>query len=525
MKINPTLHPDQYNLCKALTYGICRGHFKKCKTETTWQSKTIHFIIASAELLLIIGQIAALLELAFVKLRSSSPISQKQTIDPPLLHKRESKKLAEPISCKPCCHFFKRQETPESPFRIWPEDLTLLGLKNEEMETIDQVIKNVLTLLVARFKEITLTWTKRSVKCIDIKEQKTAFEAILPITWGIFETARSTYIFLFPKTAFISGGERKIRWCYNSTTGSFFLKKRIVGLFEKFLIGMMQDARQKRGISTSELLWREGLDKKGRKKLQLIEPLRDGNLLILFGKEPFANFSTRYSLIKDLLQEIKDLHQIKIRDIFFTRAGIETPLPPYGAFHLDIKLENLLVSKELQRWRGEISDFGESAAHPKGACFSVGFTSPEYIQFYKEIRPLGIDAPLPLESSAAFVDFNLEYAQKRDIWAMGLVLLAIALGKTEVVKWKEAEKQCSAVIAPLQCLKRAIESTNNKISHYPEEGVLNLTQDELDRELEKLEQEMIIKENGKAEQLKPLFKVIKEMLQIDPKKRFLSDAN
>ena len=491
-------------------------------------------MIAAAEILPVIGQIVSLIELGIIKFfvnqNSNSNTSLQQPpnpAEPPNPGPQPTSApepclLPQPVSCRPNISVVKYEEPDTNFTRFWPSDLKLLGITQEEQKVIDDTLKEGYKNGFPSTANLFLG--KKRLQCKNLNED-CLIDQKLPISITAIKINNMWQFILLPKTVFLKTGEREIRWSYNLSTGVFLLKKRITGIFEEKIIKAMNNIRAARGLSTFNI-WREVQGKDEKPKKQLVEPLRDGNLSILFGTQPFQNFANRYSLIQDFLKDLAALHDLKISNASFTLKNPQPffnnktiNLPPYFVFHQDLKFENLLVVFENNKWRGEICDFGAAAGNPGTFIISTGFTPPEYIKFYNKVRPWGLNNSVPWSGdNQALINFNIEHALARDIWAMGLILLAILVGRTQVVNWESEDTLYKATIAPLQCLKNCINSVN-QFSHYQEEDIINLTQGSLDTELNQLQQEVEQNNKDHVEQVKVLFEIVRNMLRINPKER------
>lgn len=414
----------------------------------------------------------------------------------PLFSSFMASRLPKPKSCRPTVTLVKHQETETDTPRFWPTDLTLLGITETQKQEID-------THLSAASRVDTFNLYKKEL------EYNGQF-AHLPI--AVAYDPNNFQFILLPKTVFVRSGERKIKWAYNLATGEFLLKKRVLSNLEKLLTSFMCGRRKARGIDY-KLIWRNVEEKSGERKLQRVEPLRDGTPAILFGTDVLANVSNKRTIFQDLLADLSDFHSAKVTGIGYTSDdGKTTTLPEYPAFHSDVKIGNSLVFLQDGKWRAELCDFGEAAVDPSKILVSVGFTPPEYIRFFKTYRSTE-------QGLMPFIQFNLAYGQKRDIWAMGLVLLSILVGRQQRVEWKEGEKTHYADVAPLPCLQKAIGSHAGQ--EY-EEGILQLAQSTLDYEIGELKKEVMDNHPADGATVEMLFKIVQQMLKIDPEQRKLT---
>lgn len=442
----------------------------------------------------------------------SEPLLNPPVLTPPAIASQAVMRAAlpQPTSCIPRITTITYQEGSTGIRRIWPTDLTLLGLTENQKTEVDGHIRDAFRASVD-----PVSWSKKKLKYTNGNHQ--TVEATLPITLGAMKDNNGELrVLLFSKIIFASGGERKIRWVYDLTKGTFLLKKRITGLFEERILKYMLTLRMQRGITTS-VDWRTSVDKQNNKKLQIIEPVRNGTLKILFGKDPLSNFHVKYDLILDLLTDLRDLHTGAVSGV---KLSSESQELSYGLFHSDITPLNILVFLQNGKWRAELCDFGLAASHPLAYAISEGYTPPEYIHFYKEKRPFGIQHSF-LDNDVSTAQFVIKHGQGRDVWSMGLVILTLLVEREEKVVWKAVfhnNEVRARNIPPLPCLKAILSGT--KWGYYIEEDILKLKQETLDADLATLENEVVSRSPEKRTELATVFKILKTMmLRIDPDKR------
>ncbi len=494
-------HKKNCTLAKALLWGMCRSHFYQAKIQSQLEIKIMHLALAIFECCPIIGQIISLIELKYV-------LSHQQL---------------QPLSCNLKFDREKRQESANDIMRIWPKDLSKLGLNESQKDKIDKHIQQAFKTL-SKGGNIGFSKNKLEYNYRD-QTKKVNLPFSLNIT-KVVDTA--TYqILLFPKTVFASGGERTIRWAYDLTKGEFLLKKRIVGSFEKEILVCLNSIRLKNGRG-SPLIWRTAKDKTGKEKLQLIEPIQEGSLAILFNTAPLAHFSVKRELILDLLQELEALNQVSISCTVSLTKSLEgehqTPRKfAYAAFHADIKPLNVLVSLKNEKWRAELCDFGQAAANPCITITSTGYTPPEYIRFYHLYKKQKSELFFTQTSDRLdLAEFTVNHGHGRDIWSMGLVILTLLVGREEEISYHLSMKESiKSYIPPLRSLKSVLSGWQD----YNEQGTLKLTQEALDADLDQLENEVMLKHPEEKEELAKIFLMLKtKMLRIKPEERVTVDT-
>lgn len=493
MNINANLYIDTYTIRNALCWGICRDHFRKVEVENLWYNRVIHITIGCLEALPVAGQIVSLIELGIIKFfvpsldQANKPLPQRP----------------QPVSCRPSAERITSEFT-STPMH-WPKDLTKLGLSEGQKNELEKHINGAFSAEKFNIKGKKLTYA----------DNGTVIAADLPIAFTALLIDKLFHVVLLPKTVFIQTGERKIRWAYDLTTGEYLLKKRIVGVLEEKLLDFMTQNRKTEGIK-KPLIFREVNLTPETKKRQILEPLKYGTVSRLFGTEPFANMSTRYDIISDLLTDLKLLHdgRVTVRSVHFPQGFDPIPV---NAFHSDIKFENILVSFD-KKWSAEFCDFGGGATNPTSFGYSIGFTPPEYIRNLEKIRPMGLDIACQDDNSFKHFKFNADHGQGRDIWALGLVILSVLTDRKDRIEWMDRRNEKSIVtIAPLKCLRESIGFDGR--SYYDEAKIVNLKQDTLDKEINELEQELIYNHKHDQASVTKYFKVIRGMLRVNPAER------
>lgn len=501
-------HQENCTVRNALLWGMCRSHLYQVRVQSQLHSRIVHLVLAILEAIPVIGQIVSLIELKIVQIC----IRPQPRVRP------------QPISCVPRITTVVSQERPDDIRRIWPKDLKKwLGLTETQKAEIDHHVRDAFRVITKEYGE--LSFDKKRLTYTDGVH---TVAVTLPITLCVLKKdereAAGIRVLLFPKTIFASGGERKIRWVYDLTRGTFFLKKRIIGLFEKKLLEYLLPLRIERGIQ-APIIWRTSSGKQNKAKQQIIEPVRDGTIATLFGTAPLLDFSVKWDLTLDLLADLNALHAGRLSGVTITstrHSFFEIPKTQelsYTAFHSDIKPLNVLVFFQNGKWRAELCDFGASAAHPTTFAISIGFTPPEYIRFYQEKRPFGIQE-VWLDHNLDTAEFNIKHGPGRDVWAIGLVILSLLVEREEEVVWENIFERCrkKANIPPLPCLKSILAGRH--WTRYDEGGILNLKQETLNADLDRLEKEVGSKHPEERTEVARIFEMLREMmLRIDPNER------
>ena len=482
-QIFPLEHRKVCTVKNALTWGICKSHLHQLKTQTEWKGRLVHFIFILLEISPIIGQIISLVEQWIVVL------NQK-----PL-----------PRSSIPQTARVRYQEGRDAPVRLWPKDGSFLGLTDAQRQETDQHIQAALRADSFGHDKKILTYQRHGVP----------HTATLPVKIAITKVNSHHAVYLYAQKVFAKGGERKVKCAYHLTSGTFFVKKRIVGPFEKRILELLFNSRVSRGLSLN-VAWLQGTTKTNNPKISLLEPLCDGELTVLYGSQPFEEFSNKYQIILDLLEELNCLHSAIITKAEVNLLGQTLRLPNYKAFHGDLKPENVLVYQQNGQWRALLSDFGKSSSNPLSETLSIGYSSPERIRFYKS----GFSSIDELQNLLNLCNFNINNGSKIDLWAGGLLILSILADRLERVSWRDVAKNLNYTninFPPLPSLKARMPSSH--LRGNVEGDFANLTQAEIDRDLVQLRAEVRKMHPQEQQQVDAAFRTVEGMLKVNPAER------
>lgn len=529
-------HLKNCTVKNALLWGMCRSHIEHARKKNHLHERITHLVLAILEAIPVMGQIISLIERKLilsrkqplklvqqetVKIAEQEPAKPVQQETIKIVEQEQIKQVPPMVPCVPPFETIEMQESPEDIRRIWPKDLQKLGISEAQRIEVDGHIREAFKSV---FKGEKLEFSKNSLKYTDGENE---VNAVLPFSLSIAKENQEGggfKVLLLPKSVFAQGGERKIHWAYDLTKGNYLLRKRIAGSFENQILNYMRPLRDARGIQ-APVIWLNSVDKHNKPKKQIIEPVRDGTIAALFKKAPLADFSTKRALMVDLLSDLQDLHQGELEGVVISPAqldpfGEKQKKLNYHLFHADIKPENILVHHKEGNWRAELIDFGQSAANPTAYVISLGYTPPEYIRFYSQVRPLGIHKEIYRDDIFKISDFNIQHGQGRDVWSLGLVILSLLAERQQEVIFEHGIQHVlkKANIPPLPCLGRIL--SGRIYTNYDEALIVNLKQKDLDADLDQLEMEIALKHPQDREEIAKIFQMLKEkMLRIDPKER------
>lgn len=396
----------------------------------------------------------------------------------------------------------------------WPEELSTLDVTVEQRQGIDAALNTVAEAYqryaifqvviekgpkehnpaVARSKDLVIKLDKEPVKKIPI-----------PLNLILDNQANREQLqcLLLTKKIIGSGGQRKVKICYDLTNGVYLVKKTIFSQSEYDILNHFHK-NPGRGLPVVSY-FREV----NPSKFQALEPLYEGSLTMLFGTTPLAELEQKLSLIHDILEGLKSLH-----DLTFQHPEHKWMNDLIKMFHFDIKPENILVRPhptKKNKWEAVISDFGCSGnLYISGGTY--GFRAPEEVALEIELRRILdlFEEDANQINKSEVESHNRKYGQPMDIWATALVLILIITGKT-------SSKFTKAAIPPLPCIENCFLNIPVN-ANPPDKKLTDLKQHQIDQDLSNLKLPSY-KTDAEKIAIEEVMKLIREMLQIDPDKR------
>ncbi|HEY4255036.1 MAG TPA: hypothetical protein VGM34_01650, partial [Chlamydiales bacterium] len=136
----------------------------------------------------------------------------------------------------------------------------------------------------------------------------------------------------------------------------------------------------------------------------------------------------------------------------------------------------------------------------------------------REKYPFGLGKIFHFNEDIAVADFNLKHGQAKDAWSAGLLILSILVGREEAVTQQKMGQYETFFIAPLPCLKKRLSGERVRIG-YQEEGIENLTQKAIDKDIDQLQIEVLQKHPEERASVETLFRTVKQMLKVNPDER------
>lgn len=345
----------------------------------------------------------------------------------------------------------KSRLTPKPEVRVWPKDLAALGITLIQKAQTDDTLAQVVPLL-----QKDPAWVVRSsaepyyASGMVRKAKKTlllrpsAFTGKTELVKKFDEPVRFTCVYdssrlltnivVHAKKIVGRGGERVVKQSYDLTTGSFLARKKCMSTTEESLIRYIKE-HDLQGLA--QVFSIRKVDKAaGGVKTQVLEKLYNRNLVSLLDVR--ISIDQKALLFENLLMGLKNLHSIVVPELRYQIEGVTRRFFNVQAFHFDISPNNIFVTKppETDIWEAVIGDFG--LACDIGAIGgTLGYRPPETL--HAESQQFFIS------DKQQIIRHNMHYGQKKDIWAMGLVLASLLAG--------HFSQKVGGIIPPLPALE------------------------------------------------------------------------
>ena len=236
-----------------------------------------------------------------------------------------------------------------------------------------------------------------------------------------------------------------------------------------------------------------------------VYPMTLANSITSKSHKPEFNISSQFISLVSLQNAVKIIHSL-----FFTPAKLvefsneekEYCYSTYEGpcFHGDISPHSIMCEPDsthqgVMNYR--LVNFDQSF-NPDKITWTKGWGSPETIKFaVTKTRYQNLTER----------QFNHEYGQKKDTWALGLIIGALLLGKLHVV-------QPNIILPPFTCIADRLLIAQGSID---ESGLSNLKQKEIDGELDRIiscEADDTVGKNRKS-----IWGLVKRWLKINPDER------
>lgn len=437
-----------------------------------------------------------------------------------------------------------------------------LGISGQDSKALESALEKTIEVF-RKYPKAEISCVKTGGKGARIREIVISFgqqvsRFSVPYTVNFLKKGgKYEDVLLFTKTILGIGASKKVRLVYRIFQKDKLAMKKVESE-EKPLLESLKE-RACRGVVTPLFFHQKS------SKEYAFEPCYQGDLEVLW-REPALAIGNRLRLIEDVLEGLASLHKMPTREVkFWTQEkssytslnhslhfcggsrSLEVLHRTYNVpmAHMDCKPGNLLVRKnEKNEWECAITDFNSS--YPLSIEGSSGYQAPEKLQLLNTVKPLQV--PTPVVQPLPFSDlhrnimnlgltvfdpipwnpklkeiydqamsaentkvhqvasYKQQYGQAADVWAMGLVTLALA-----------RDGKMHTGIIPLEVIhNRVIYAQKTKIfGDRIDHAVKDLPQSEVDGELNTIA--------GKLAQEPRLQQVVNEvvspMLRVKPEER------
>lgn len=340
------------------------------------------------------------------------------------------------------------------------------------------------------------------------------------------------------------GGFRIVKYAYNPINGQFLAKKRATSevevniLKQLTLVDKIKKPNGSPGLARTVQIITLSTSGSEKPKAHIFQVLYDKNLNTLL-RQNGKNLTPylKLTIIKKLLLGLADIHDMKMKKTINGKlyGGYKSSSPSgkwlvkpirtpqrdehYMLYHGDIKPSNILwLEKESEC---SIDDF-DLAGIIDQMGGTPGYCPPNYLKwnvnkYYKKSEELNKN----YYQKEAHIEYNLKYGQKKDLWAIGLVIASILkgeIGHLEVcpldcikkyTKYVEEfkivnEKQTDGTFKPIQV----------KVEKLDDSKLANITQEEIDKEIENIKKDL---PGNKPEynMMLQLWEMVRQMLRVD----------
>ena len=266
------------------------------------------------------------------------------------------------------------------------------------------------------------------------------------------------------------GGEKDVFLAYDLTAGTFYVKKEVrereVQIMDIFKM-----------TSKMGLPGYVNAKKKRNSKYRIYQPLYDGDLIAATKRGYLKTRETKLFVIEGILKALVHFHGHEFD------LGVGTSCP---AMHGDIKPKNIVIEKETLSVM--LIDLGSVAQTEQL------FTSPLYLDPHT-LKQGTLDRQKELT-------LRVDYGQKRDVWATGLVISGILFaftgdGETDLPYTQVLSKNYTPKQNRFHAYRKNLESISNDAiqNHFDEIGSAK----------------------------EPLIGLLKGMLQMDPNQRLTAE--
>ncbi len=420
------------------------------------------------------------IESTLAKLSKQTAPVQNQTVTvQPVVKSSEVNRLLPESVVKNDAGFFVMKMGPWT----WqlPSDLSSLEIPEDEMKNINSITCAFLRSTIDPSCEVNVLKNGKNINGYQIYVDGKLISQIFLTNMSLQQIKGSSNVILCSRKLVGDGGQRKVRLCFDMMSQTHYIRKKLIDERELSIVNMLKD-KPSRGVVPIIQIWKLKTSK-GETRTKVLEPLCDNIIANLYGNPQLAEQKQKLSLIEDLLSGLSHLHKIHMTSSFQTLGSKN-----YKAFHGDITPRNILMHQSNGQWNAFITDFGCAGNLLFNPGGGTGNRAPDILKLY--LRP---------NSVWEVVEYNIRYGQAKDVWAMGIICVAILSGKTP----KTHEKR---VLFSLPCIEEGILKSTCPVKDV---HAAHLTQPQVDQDLAQFRTDSL----GKAWDLVAL------MLRVNPDER------
>lgn len=399
----------------------------------------------------------------------------------------------------------------------WPVDLGVLNITPREKAQIQHALFTIYTLheqrigvqMVKKLTKVTENTVRVTREIVALQNDR---KKVYPIshTLMIVQNTENELpdVFLFSKKVLAKGGDRKVRVCWNLTTGEPYVHKPIMSPTKSL------EAKVLSILSNHGLLFHQwekvnsglSLPSKTCPKIEndnyrasMIEPLFEGSLDKFLQAPGFRSVVSRIEVLRGVLNIIAQFQKFTCSQELSSTGRIVKS----AATHGDISLKNIIISMNTKYTKWCLIDFAQSG-NLMNATHTPGFLSPEYVAFYGQNH-----------TADTLLSFNAEHLHGKDIWAAGIVG-AILLSGLRAIERQDIFLPAMNFTEEAQKALRSEKEMSNLRKYNP---LVKLSQHEIDLNIKALRDLVQATEAPERQLITSAWEVIRLMLQVDPKKR------
>lgn len=382
---------------------------------------------------------------------------------------------------------------------LWPKDSQTLGLSPQGIKRLDAALKALQNDHTPRSRSAyTALSSGAPFQSVHSKKNHRLARSVVFTPDHLFVSIPSKNGLPVPP---VHQGKKPPKYVWDAKTGTLWQKARIITPIAQTLLRSIHQSQWKdKWKAVPEI--GAVMDQDG--KSSVIQRSYPHNLQEATTRVQITQVSIGIEHLVFLQNALKAIHDrsckpatlVKEHGRHLTKvfSGYHGP-----CFHGDINPQNVLCEPDAD---GNLRLFltGLEQACPDKVHWTPGWASPETIRFANSTKE---------ELCEAAAKFNRKYGQKRDLWALGLLLCTVLRGG-------EHPDHRGKNLPHLNCILRHIVKKDGTID---ESGLLNLTQAEINQELDVFERTLGLDTHPKGEVFKVIIGMVRKWLRVDPDSR------